>query len=82
MNKFLELDCAKKKNKIWSYCKLRKLRKFNMVLPITTTTKNVQFVAFLQKIWTNTYKKTNGASSLKFTYPSWVVDTSWGRLIY
>lgn len=38
----------------------------------------VQFEAFIQKIRTKTYKKTNGASSLKFTYPSRVVNTSWG----
>jgi hypothetical protein len=31
---------------------------------------------------TNIYKRTTRTSSLKFAYPTWIVDTSWGGLIY
>ena len=73
MNTFLELDFVKKKKKSGVVFKLRKLRQTNVV-PLPTTTI-MQLEVVVQKIPTNTYKSTIGVSSLKFTYPTWNVDT-------
>ena len=72
---------ALRRKHFWGVCvKLCKLRKSNIVPPPTTT--KVQFEVVIQKTRTNTYKRTTRALSLKFTYPTWIVDNSWGVVIY
>lgn len=70
----LKLGCAKKIFSFWSCVKLKELRQLNIVPPPTTTKSAIEVV--IQKIQTYTSKRTTGASFLKFTYPTWIEDTS------
>ena len=70
MNKFSKLDCAKKIFFFENFVKLRTLRKSSLVLP---PTKKMQF-PLSYKRYRNTSKRTTRALSLRFTYPTWIVN--------
>ena len=72
---------------VWTLIELTRFFWLGVVLKLrnivpSPTTRKMQFEVVIQKIRTNTYTTTTMASSLTFTYLTWVVDTTWGGLIY
>ena len=70
-------------NFLWCCIKLNELRQSNTVLPpTTTTTKSAIWSYYTKRHGQITYKRTIRALALKFTYPTWIVETSLGGHIY